>query len=458
MISRTQKTVAPGPRGIRRRDWMKLAAMGVAGTSTSGWLEHLAAQNPRTGAQSRSVILLWMSGGPSQIDTFDVKPNHANGGPLKPIATSVPGIQICETLPQLSQMMEHVAPIRSMSTKEGDHSRATFHLRTGYRPQGPVQYPTLGSLLSNELGSEASELPNFVSIAPFRNFNPAAYGPGFLGPTRSPLVVGEGGRVTVGEGEDDSATVLSVKNLDVPKSVTQDQADRRLRMLNDFDAAFRTSRPGIPTSSHLSAYTQAVRMMRSSAVRAFELDQEQDALRDAYGRNHFGQGCLLARRLVERGVPFVEVSLNSLANNQSFGWDTHSNNFDIVKRLTAVLDPAWATLLEDLRQRGLLDSTLVVWMGEFGRTPRINASSGRDHWAGAWTTVLSGGGIRGGQCVGETTDDGMKVKDRPVSAADLMATICHAVGVDPMKQNASNVGRPIRIADPDANPIAEILS
>lgn len=437
---------------------MRLAAAGVSATSMSGWLQQLAAQTATDAKRQRSVILLWMSGGPSQIDTFDVKPDHANGGPLKPIATSVPGMQICETMPKLSRMMDHIVPIRSMSTKEGDHSRATYHLRTGYRPQGPVDYPTLGSLLSKELGAEDSELPNFVSIAPFRAFSPAAYGPGFLGPRRSPLVVGEGGQVILTEEQTSYDQSLKVENLTVSDKVTRAQADRRLELLNNFDTGFRNLHPGITTGSHESAYSQAVRMMRSSAVKAFELDEEDETLRESYGKNHFGQGCLLARRLVERGVPFVEVSLNGVQNNQSFGWDTHSNNFESVKQLTSVLDPAWATLLEDLRLRNLLESTLVVWMGEFGRTPRINGSSGRDHWAVSWTTVLCGGGIKGGQFLGETISDGMAVKDRPVSAADLLATICQSVGVDPMKQNMSNVGRPIRIADPEGKPIMEILS
>ncbi len=447
-----------GRSSVSRRDWMRMAAAGIAGSSMSGWLESLAADTVAHESRRRSVILLWMTGGPTQIDTFDVKPDHVNGGPLKPISTSVPGMQICETLPKLSQMMEHVVPVRSMSTKEGDHSRGTYHLRTGYLPQGPVHYPTLGSVLSNELGVEDSRLPNFVSISPFRNFNPAAYGPGFLGPRSSPLVVGEGGRVNIPDTNASYEQSLQVRNLNQADDVTLSQADRRLAMLNDFDSGFRKSHPGTPTASHESAYAQAVRMMRSRAVKAFDLDQEDDTLREAYGKNQFGQGCLLARRLIERGVPFVEVSLNGVQGSQSFGWDTHSDNFEAIKTLTSVLDPAWATLLDDLNLRGLLDSTLVVWMGEFGRTPRINGRSGRDHWAESWTTVLSGGGVKGGQFFGETTPDGMKVKDRPVSAADLLATICHAVGVDPMGQNMSNVGRPIRIADPEAKPIMEILA
>jgi uncharacterized protein (DUF1501 family) len=197
--------------------------------------------------------------------------------------------------------------------------------------------------------------------------------------------------------------------------------------------------------------------MRSAAARAFDLDEETPALRDAYGRNQFGQGCLLARRLVERGVPFVEVSLGGPMQNV-FGWDTHQQNFDNVKRLSEILDPAWGTLMEDLHLRGMLDSTLIVWMGEFGRTPRINPNKGRDHYPNAFTTVLAGGGIKGGQAVGKTSADGTTVEDRKVSVPDFLATVCQALGVDPMKQNVSNVGRPIRIVDKAAVPIEEVLA
>ena len=202
--------------------------------------------------------------------------------------------------------------------------------------------------------------------------------------------------------------------------------------------------------SHQAAYGGAVRLMKPTAARAFHLDEEPDRLRDAYGRSRFGQGCLLARRLVERGVPFVEVALG--------GWDTHAQNFDAVRRLNGVLDPAWSTLMLDLEQRGLLDSTLIVWMGEFGRTPQINAQGGRDHFPSAWTTVLAGGGIKGGQVLGRTSADGTTIEDRPVRVPDFMATICKALGVDPSKQNESNVGRPIRIADAGARPIEEVLA
>ena len=199
-------------------------------------------------------------------------------------------------------------------------------------------------------------------------------------------------------------------------------------------------------------------MMRSKAAKAFELDEEPAEVRDAYGRNSFGQGCLLARRLVERGVPFVEVTLSASDGSMAFGWDTHQQNFNAVEKLCGTLDPAWSTLMNDLRTRGLLDSTLIVWMGEFGRTPKINKDAGRDHFPTAWTTVLAGGGIKGGQAIGDTGADGMTVKDRPVAVPDLLATVCKALGIDPSKQNLSDVGRPIRIVDSKANPIEEALA
>jgi hypothetical protein len=440
---------------LSRRDLLRLSVAGAFGLSLSRWLPALAAETAGDPQRRRACILLWMTGGPSQTDTFDLKPGHENGGPFKPIDTSVPGLQIGEHLPNLAKVMEHVAPIRSMSTKEGDHSRGSYIMRTGYAPSGPVQYPTMGSLLSKELASPGAELPDYVSVAPYKFLNPAAYAPGFLGPKHAPLVVG--GQIAFGQNQynDDS---LKVRNLDRPGGIEIARADARLGLLGTLEDDFAAARPGVSADSHRTAYDQAVRMMRSEAVKAFQLDEEPDALRDRYGRNLFGQGCLLARRLVERGVPFVEVSLNGVDGLNTFAWDTHQDNFESVKKLCGVLDPGWATLIADLKDRGLLETTLVVWMGEFGRTPKVNNNKGRDHFPNAWSTVLSGGGIKGGQAIGATSDDGMEVKDRPVSNADLMATICKAVGLDPMQQNMSNVGRPIRLADPEATPIDEVLS
>ena len=216
------------------------------------------------------------------------------------------------------------------------------------------------------------------------------------------------------------------------------------------EADFLASRPGPGTASHVNAYDRARRLERLAAAQAFDLATEPAGLRDRYGRSGFGQGCLLARRLVERGVPFVEVTLG--------GWDTHDNNFEQVRNLSGILDAGWSTLMGDLRQRGLLDDTVVVWMGEFGRTPGINTRNGRDHFPPAWSIVLGGGGIVGGQVVGRTSASGTAVEDRPVGVPDLIATVCLALGLDPNKQNQSNVDRPIRLADPAARPLREVLS
>jgi hypothetical protein len=401
-----------------------------------------------------------MNGGPSQMDTFDLKPGHANGGPYKEIDTNVPGIKISEHLPKIAQHMDQMALIRSMATKEADHGRATYQMRTGHVPGGPVQYPTLGSLFSKELEQPGAELPNFVSIAPYKFFSPAAYGPGFLGPQYAPLVIGDNQQSIFpipGQQPTNPEDALKVQDIDLPPGVDAQRSAARVQLLNEMQDDFLEKHSALASESQKSAYQRAVTLMRSSATKAFNLDAEPKALRDRYGRNLFGQGCLLARRLIEKGVPFVEVSL-ATAGNLTLGWDTHIDNFENVKRLSEVLDPAWATLMEDLKDKGLLDSTIIVWMGEFGRTPKINGQRGRDHWPNSWTTVLAGGGIKGGQVVGKTSKDGMEVTDRPVKVEDLLATVALALGIDIDKKNVSNVNRPIRIVEPTCKPIKEVLA
>jgi hypothetical protein len=412
--------------------------------------------------RKRSCILLWMNGGPSHLDTFDLKPGHANGGPFQETATNVPGTKISEHLPRVARHADHLAIIRSMATKEADHGRATYQMRTGHLPGGPIPYPTLGSLFGKELEQPGAELPSFVSIAPYRSLSPAAFQPGFLGPQYAPLIVGENASAGLLQqrGQDDYDKALKVQDLDLPGGVSTERAAERVKLLGEVQEDFLKSRPALSSLSHRTAYQRAVTMMRSEAVKAFDLDDEPEKLRDRYGRNLFGQGCLLARRLVERGVPFIEVTLGAVpgAGVGPLGWDTHLNNFDGVKRLSAVLDPAWSTLLEDLKDKGLLASTLVVWMGEFGRTPKINGNRGRDHWANSWSTVLAGGGIKGGQVVGKTSKDGTTVEERPVAVSDLLATVGLALGIEIDKQNQSNVGRPIRLVEPTARPIKEVLA
>ncbi len=440
------------PRGdsprLSRRELMKLAAAGVAGYSASGWIEALANETARDPRRRRACILLWMNGGPSQMDTFDLKPGHPNGGEFRETQTSVPGIRISEHLPKIARNGQDLVIVRSMSSREGDHGRATFLMRTGYLPTGPIQYPTLGSLVSKELGRDDNPLPNFVSIGPYRVFSPAAYGPGFLGPQYAPLLVGDAGnRIFQPQNNNDYEQSLRVEDLAPPADVSRAQLDSRIGLLQDMERDFVSRHPGVSPQSHQTAYDRAVRLMRTAASTAFNLTEEPARIRDAYGRNQFGQGCLLARRLVERGVPFVEVTLGGFAGN-NLGWDTHQQNFQTIRSLSQILDPAWGTLMEDLRARGLLDSTLIVWMGEFGRTPRINPQRGRDHFPNAWTTVLAGGGLNGGQVVGRTSPDGMTVEaERPTSVPDFLCTVCRALGIDPTRQNMSNVGRPIRIVD-----------
>jgi uncharacterized protein (DUF1501 family) len=418
---------------MTRRSWLQAAA----GLSLSGWFGQLAAQATGDPRRRRSCILLWMAGGPSQMDTCDLKPDHANGGPFRPIDTATPGVRISEHLPRLAGHTDRLAVIRSMRTREGDHGRATAHLRTGYLPQGAIRFPSLGALVSNELADMSADLPGFVSVTPQGAFAQASVAAGFLGPRHAPLVVGAG------------SNGLRVEDLD-DTMVTAERARERRQLMHELESEFLAARPGPGTASHVNAYDRASRLERRAAAQAFDLAAEPAALRDRYGRSSFGQGCLLARRLVERGVPFVEVTLG--------GWDTHDNNFEQVRALSDVLDAGWATLMADLSQRGLLDETVVVWMGEFGRTPGINPRNGRDHFPPAWSVVLGGGGIVGGQVVGRTSPSGSAVETRPVSVPDLLATVCLALGLDPNKQNQSNVDRPIRLADPSAQPLREVLT
>jgi hypothetical protein len=445
---------------LSRRDWLKLSAAGVVSYSMSGWLETLAQDAANHPQRQRSCILLWMNGGPSHMDTFDLKPGHPNGGPFRETATSIPGIRFSEHLPHLARNTGELAIIRSMRTGEADHGRATYQMRTGHLPSGEIQYPTLGSLFSKELEQPGNELPNFVSIAPYPFFSPAAYGPGYLGPQYAPLVLagGQQALLPVAGQQANYEDALRVQDLDLPGGVGTERSAARVQLLDEMERDFLDSRTAPASLGHRSAYQRAVTLMNSAATRAFNLDEESPRLRDRYGRNLFGQGCLMARRLIERGVPFVEVSLATVGN-LALGWDTHINCFDSVRQLSAVLDPAWATLMEDLRSRGMLDSTLIVWMGEFGRTPLINAQQGRDHWANAWTTVLAGGGIRGGQIYGRTSPDGSTVEaERPTTVPDLIATIARALGIDYTRQNMSNVGRPVRLVEPNAVPLREVLA
>jgi hypothetical protein len=416
--------------------------------AASGWFPAFAADAARNPQRKRSCILLWMSGGPATIDLWDLKPNHVNGGPFKQIEAA-PDLLIGEHLPKLAKHGKHLAVVRSMSTKEGDHARGTYYMRTGNLPTGALQFPSIGALISKELGDPQSELPNFIAVSPFRAFAQGAFGPGFLGPKYAPLIVGEG-NFGPPQPNQSADRALKVQDLERPGDVSPEQAESRFEILKDMERYFMSERPNGVALSHAAAYDRAVRLMQSVGAKAFDLTEETDKVRDTYGRNLFGQGCLLARRLVERGVPFIEVNLG--------GWDTHSQNFEQVPRLCSILDPAWAALMADLEARGLLETTTIIWMGEFGRTPRINQGRGRDHFPNAWSAVLAGGGVKGGRAYGKTTDDGTKVEGTPTNTPDLLATLCKALGIDHTKTNDSNVGRPIRIVDKSAKVIKDLIA
>jgi hypothetical protein len=417
---------------LSRREWLKLSAAGVLGASVSGWLDVLAARAAETRATHKRCVLLWMDGGPSHKDTFDMKPGTANAGTFRPIKTSVPGIQISEHFPRFARLMQHTAILRGMSTIEGAHPRAKYHLHTGYREGvGGLVYPSLGAIASREIGDPNSPLPNFVSIGN------RSYGSGFLGPRHQPLIVNDPNR--------------GVDNL--RPAVATAQFNSRVGLLEELEAGFQGTHGTNLGTAHRTTYQRAVTLMRDRGARAFDLSQEPANRRAAYGTGRFADGCLLARRLIEAGISFVEVTLG--------GWDTHQNNFNRVRALSQQVDPAMSALVTDLRDRGLLDSTLVIWMGEFGRTPRINnrgALPGRDHYPRAWSTVLVGGGIRSGQAVGRTDAEGAVVVDRRISALDFMATVCRTLGIDYTRENQTPIGRPIRVVDRGGTHLREVIA
>jgi len=442
--------------GLNRRLFLGASAAAAWGMTGSPWLAALAAERPQMPAQVKRIILLWLHGGPATIDLWDLKPGNANGGPFREIKTQTPGTRISEHLPGLAKWTNNMAIVRSMTSREGDHDRAVHFTRTGYKPQAGVDFPDLGALVARERSaaqaniglqntalknaaqkSAARLLPDFVSIAP--PLRPAFAGNGFLPPAFAPMRIGE---------QAQAIQELAVQELKAPKQLQPSSAVRS-RLLQQFNNSFVGRHDHRAMQNYRSAAERAAGVMNPQAAAVFDLTAEQMRVREQYGMNVFGQGCLLARRLAEKGVPFVEVTLD--------GWDTHNDNFTRVASLSGQLDRAFSALLSDLASRDMLSSTLVICQGEFGRTPKINGNAGRDHWPKAWSVALAGGGVGRGQVIGQTTADGTDIKSDPYSVPDLIATVCTAAGIDPRKQNMSNVDRPIRVADPDADTIKELL-
>jgi hypothetical protein len=427
----TQSIITSRPY-FSRRNFLHYAAGGAACWSMSGWLDTIAAHAAATQAavKPKACIVLWMTGGPSHIDTFDLKPNAPAGirGSFRPIATSVPGIEICEHLPKLAQRMHHGAIIRSMSTNEADHTLASYHLHTGYQQRaGGVAFPGLGAIVSAEIGRENPALPNFVCMGPGPRVGTAS---GFLGPRHSPLYI-----------PDPAAGVQNINPRVGPAPF-----ERQLSLLDKMEQSFFKNYQAPASQAHTTTLASAVRLMNSQDVQVFDLSTEPQRTRDAYGQGYFAQGCLLARRLVESGVPFVELNMGLGGG----GWDTHQNNFPTTRARCEEIDTPMSALLDDLQDRGLLDSTLVVWMGEFGRTPKCgdDIGGGRQHYNKAWSTALFGGGIKAGQVIGKTDGTASTVIDRPVSVVDFMATVCKILGIDPAKERIPpGINRPIAVVD-----------
>lgn len=436
-----------------RRQFMTTLAAGIGGISVSRWFPLFAEQIANDPRRTRHCILLWMSGGPSQTDTFDLKPNHENGGEFQEIQTVAPGLRISEHLPKLAAMGDKLAVMRGLTTREGDHGRGTYLMRTGHRPMGPEQYPSIGASLARQLGNGELALPNYVSIGPYRAFNQDAFGPGFLGPRYSPLIVGAADIAGPMANGSDGYPELKVQSLERAAGITEARMNKRLAIWNGLQGDFLATHQVGAAKTHRTVYDGAVELMNSEDARAFDLSEEPDEVREAYGKNVFGQGCLMARRLIEQGVAFVEVSLGR--SSGGVGWDTHSDNFNAVRDLSGDLDAGWATLMTELDERGLLESTTIIWMGEFGRTPRINPNAGRDHFPSAWSTVLAGGGIAGGQAYGQTSEDGVTVVDGQINEQDLLSTLCAALGVGDAANTAPS-GRPIPVAD--GTPVKAVLA
>ena len=405
---------------VHRRDFLRVAAATGAAAGVMSWTDQICLSADDLRKRGMACILLWMGGGPSQFETLSPKPGHENGGETKAISTAVSGIQIADSLPKVAAAMNDIAIIRSMTSKEGSHPRATFLLHHGYLPMGGVKFPTLGSHVAQQIGTPGFELPSFVRIG---GRGADAGGAGFLGVDYDPFVLQN----------------PEAKPENTQPATRDERYARRLKMLEQVEADFGAVEGSDLVADHQKLIRKSSNMILSPRMEAFDLSKESDKMRDAYGRTRFGAGCLLARRLVEAGVTFVEV-------NQE-GWDTHDNNFERVATNNATIDQPMAQLITDLKQRGMLDRTLVIWMGEFGRTPRINARGGRDHYPRAFNVALAGGGVRGGQVIGETDAGGVEVTDRPVLVSDLFRTIYTTLGIDADHENMSRIGRPIKIVD-----------
>ena len=392
-------------------------------------INQLLAQGASSKAQAEHVILFWNSGGMSHLDTWDPKPGRKVQGEFSPIKTSVDGMEISEIFPQLAKQMHHGALIRSIAGTNGDHGRAQYELQTGFNQSPNIMHPGLGSLVAHER-EPLGDLPALVSISG------QAARAGYLGQKCEAYFVGRPGQKD--------------PYLTFPEGISHARGMQRLQILEKMNRRTSAQNGAEELKASQTALKDAVALMESPALKAFDLKKENPATVEKYGDTEFGRGALLARRLVEQGVRFVQVNRG--------GFDNHGNIFEAMRNHGADMDPAIASLISDLKANGKLEKTLIVVLSEFGRTPRINDGGGRDHWARAFSCMMAGGGIKGGSIIGASDPDGMEVAERPVKVADLHATLCHALGIDLNKELTTPQGRPIRLVRKEANPINELFA
>jgi hypothetical protein len=420
---------------VGRRDFLKGASLAGLAAGSLGCLTDVVAAGTETlRRQGKSLILVWLQGAPSQFETFDPKPGHDNGGETKAIDTSVAGIRISENLPHTAKVADRMSIIRSLSTKEGNHQRATYMLHTSYVPTATVKHPSLGSVVSHEIVDPSCELPAFVRING-RGFGNGGGG-GLLGTAYDPFDVGGAGRGPAG-GYNGGGATLRPNN--TTPTTPEDRYKNRLGLLGRLEQAADNPAIARAADDHQKLYDKASRMILSSQMKAFDTADESEKTRSSYGSGDFATACLLARRLVETGVTCVEVGLGN--------WDTHDDNFNRCRTLCGQLDQPLAALIRDLQQRGMLERTLVVCMGEFGRTPRVNPRGGRDHYPRAFSAALAGCGVRGGHVLGKTDAGGDEVTDGQMSEKDLFRSIYRALEINPDKEFMSPIGRPIKIVE-----------
>ena len=413
------------PHDMTRRHFMShLAGAAALAAPATAFTNSILANATDMKKRHKSAILLWMGGGPSTMDIWDLKPGAATGGQFKQISTSADGVAICEHMPLMAKQMHHMSIVRSMSTREADHMRGRYYMHTGYVPNPNVEHPSYGAVIAHELADKVPDL----EIPPFVSVGSGSVGPGFLGMSWAPFVVDSNG---------------NVRNLDM--GIDPARMSQRLEMLATVEKKFIGEKRGGVAEDHSKVLEKTVRLMTSKQMDAFKVIQEPKEVQEKYGIGErggsgFARGCLMARRLVEAGVPFVEVDLG--------GWDNHEGIFPtLADRKLPELDRAMSALVADLADRGLLDDTAIIWMGEFSRTPNINGNGGRDHWARSWSVVVGGGGFKRGVVVGETSSDGKEVASEPYTSQDVMASVLKSLGVSLETTFTAKNGRPMKIAN-----------